>query len=301
MTPAIGTATALRVRPVAGTLGAEITGVRLGPDLPGEQVAEIRAALLTHKVVFLPGQDHLDDDAHTGFARRLGPLTAAFPLAFPTVAAGEKAGEHATVVLPVDAESGHRANRWHTDVSFVDRPPSFSVLRALVLPPFGGDTVFADTAAAYAGLPPALRALADRLWAEHANRPDAGNPGAAPGFRTRHPVVHAHPETGERALLLGVFVTRLLGVDRAESDALLTLLHNRVTRLENTVRHRWAPGDVVIWDNRATQHYAVADYGSAPRRMRRVTVAGAAPVSVEGRRSVVVEGDSDAYVAGRGQ
>jgi alpha-ketoglutarate-dependent sulfate ester dioxygenase len=274
------------VTPIAGALGAEVTGVRLGPDLPAAELAELREAILVHKVVVVRDQHRLDDEAHAGFARRLGPLTAAFPTAHPTVTGDPED----TVILPVDSSGGYRADKWHTDVTFVDRPPAFSVLRALVLPPFGGDTAFANAALAYRRLPAGLRTLAEGLWAEHAS-----GPGEA-AFRTRHPVVRVHPETGERALLLGHFVRRFPGYDDADSAALFALFQRHVERLENTVRWRWSAGDVAIWDNRATQHYAVADYGRLPRTLHRITVAGDLPVSVGGEHSVALAGDSAAYV-----
>ena len=298
---------ALDTRKVAGALGAEITGLRLAPDLPDDVVAYVRAAILEHKVVFLHGQDHLDDAAHAGFVRRLGPLTTAHP----TITGGLDEA----AVLPVDSERGNRANSWHTDVTFVDRPPAFTTLRAQVLPPYGGDTVFANTAAAYAGLPDSLRRLVDDLWAEHSNDYDyatAHATGEATGraaesqqeftstiYRTQHPVVRVHPETGEPAFVLGHFVTRFVDLGGHDSRSLLTLLQEHITRLENTVRWHWSPGDIALWDNRATQHYAVADYGDLPRRLHRVTVAGDVPVSLRGERSVSVQGDASAY-AGAG-
>jgi taurine dioxygenase len=116
-------------------------------------------------------------------------------------------------------------------------------------------------------------------------------------YETEHPVVRVHPETGERALLLGQFVRQILGVPSADSRYLFDLFQRHVTRLENTVRWRWSPGDLAIWDNRATQHYAIDDYGDLPRRMHRVTVAGDVPVGVDGRRSVARSGDASAYLA----
>ena len=116
---------------------------------------------------------------------------------------------------------------------------------------------------------------------------------------THHPVVGVHPETGERVLQLGQFVSRILGVNGQDSRDLLALYQRHITRQENIVRWRWAPGDFAVWDNRATQHYAVADYGDLPRRMHRVTVAGDVPVSITGERSRAVEGDAAAY-AGAG-
>ncbi|NMO88541.1 TauD/TfdA family dioxygenase [Actinomycetospora sp. TBRC 11914] len=293
-------------RKVAGALGAEITGLRLAPDLPDDVVAYVRAAILEHKVVFLHGQDHLDDAAHAGFVRRLGPLTSAHP----TIAGGLDEA----AILPVDSSRGNKANAWHTDVTFVDRPPAFTTLRAQVLPPYGGDTVFANTARAYATLPASMRALVDDLWAEHCNDYDYATshavvaPTAATAeyqqeftatiYRTHHPVVRVHPETGEPAFVLGQFVSRFLEVNGQDSRSLFDLLQRHITRLENTVRWRWSPGDIALWDNRATQHYAVDDYDDLPRRMHRVTVVGDVPVSLAGQHSVAVAGDASVY-AGR--
>ena len=178
------------------------------------------------------------------------------------------------------ADKGMAANAWHTDVTFVDRVPAISVLRAVHLPPYGGNTVWANTVAAYDALPAPLKALVDDLWAVHTNsydyaqrdeeseEPDANYTRAdfaSQLFETEHPVVRVHPETGERSLVLGHFVKAFTGLNTAESIALFTLLQNRVTRLENTIRWTWQPGDVAMWDNRATQHYAVADFGTEYR------------------------------------
>jgi taurine dioxygenase len=166
--------------------------------------------------------------------------------------------------------------------------------------------------AAYEELPPTLRELAERLWALHSNLYDyaALKPEASAAdqahyrevftritFETEHPVVRVHPETGERSLLLGNFAQHLLGVPKADSAHLIDLLQSHVSRLENTVRWRWSAGDVAIWDNRATQHYAIDDYGDQPRRMHRVTIAGDVPVGVHGQRSVSRTGDATAYHA----
>lgn len=292
--------TRVEVTRLGGRLGARIDGVRLGGDLPEETVAQVRDALLRHKVVFFRGQDHLDDADQIGFAERFGPLTTAHP----TVNTGSAR------VLRVTANKGMAANAWHTDVTFVDRVPAISVLRAVTLPPYGGNTVWANTATAYDGLPDALKAQVDRLWAVHTNsydyaqldeeheQPDANysrDDFVSQVFETRHPVVRVHPETGERSLVLGHFVKGFVGYNHSESSALFQLLQNRVTRLENTLRWTWEPGDVAMWDNRATQHYAVADFDEHPREMRRITVAGDVPVSVDGRRSEVLRGDASAY------
>ncbi|HEX7303045.1 TauD/TfdA family dioxygenase [Lentzea sp.] len=294
------------VQKLGAGIGARIDGVRLGGDLSAGTVAEVRAALLANKVVFFPGQHHLDDDGQLAFARLLGQPT----LAHPTV----KGEQHANV-LAIDSQHG-KANSWHTDVTFVDRVPAISILRAVELPPYGGNTVWANTARAYDELPEALKALADRLWALHTNlydyaaQVDETRVGGVDvkeqtyrdefeslRYETEHPVVHVHPETGERALLLGHFVKRIVGVGTTESRAIFDLLQARITRLENTVRWQWSDGDVAIWDNRATQHYGVADYDDVRRRLNRITIAGEVPVSVEGVASTTVVGDAAHFSA----
>ncbi|MFD7611466.1 TauD/TfdA dioxygenase family protein [Streptomyces sp. NPDC059828] len=278
------------VRRVGGRIGALVSGVRLGPDLEDGTVTALREALLAHKVIFLRGQDHLDEDSHEGFARLLGT-----PIAHPTVPSAD--GRYS---LGIDSDHGGRANQWHTDVTFVPAYPAFSILRAVTVPPHGGDTLWANTAAAYEHLPRPLRYLADDLRAVHSNEYDyaALRPDALPealaqyrevftstSFRTEHPVVRVHPETGERSLLLGNFVHRISELTGSDSRTLLELFQSHIERPENTVRWQWQPGDVAIWDNRATQHYGVDDSGDHERRLRRVTVDGDIPVGVDGRPS----------------
>ncbi|MDB4972205.1 MAG: tauD2 [Myxococcaceae bacterium] len=287
----------IEIHPVAGRIGAEIRGVKLSADLSPETRRAIHAAWLEHKVLFFRNQTHLD---HAG-QESLTSLFGAGPVAHPTVP-----------VLPgtrfvheLDSRYGGRANSWHTDVTFVDAYPKASILRAVTIPAYGGDTTWANTAAGYQDLSPELRALAEQLWALHSNEYDYlanKKPGAERGsseeelkqyqetftstvYETEHPVVHVHPETGEKHLLLGHFVKRIVGLPSADSAQLIQLLQSHITRLENTVRWRWAVGDVAVWDNRATQHYAINDYGDQLRVVRRVTVDGVAPVSVDGRRS----------------
>jgi alpha-ketoglutarate-dependent taurine dioxygenase len=293
--------TAVQVRKVGGRIGAVVDGVRLDGDLDDHTVAEVRAALLEHKVLFFRGQHHLDDDAQIAFAELLGPLTTAHP----TVNTGSAR------VLSVKATRGMAANSWHTDVTFVDRVPAISVLRGVTLPAYGGTTNWANTVTAYESLPTPLKALVENLWAVHTNVYDyardteSGEDDDDSNFEraefestyyeTEHPVVRVHPETGERSLVLGHFVKKFVGLNSSESTALFKVLQDRITKLENTVRWTWEPGDVAIWDNRATQHYAVADFDTQPREMRRITVAGDVPVSVDGRSSIVVQGNADQY------
>ncbi|RYB95460.1 TauD/TfdA family dioxygenase [Nocardioides oleivorans] len=292
----------VRVHRLGGRIGARIDGVRLSGSLDDATVQRVREAILAHKVVFLRGQEHLDDDAHIAFAERLGPLTTAHP----TVNTGSER------IYTLTANKGMAANSWHTDVTFVDRVPAFSVLRGVTIPPYGGNTVWANTVDAYDRLPDPLKALVENLWAVHTNAYDYADRDETEDhddavavarraefrrttYETQHPVVRVHPETGERALLLGHFVKQFVGLNQLESSTLFNLLQNRVTRLENTIRWTWQEGDVAIWDNRATQHYAVADFGEEPREVRRITVAGDVPVSVDGRRSEVLVGDATGF------
>jgi taurine dioxygenase len=278
-------------------IGAEISGVRLGGDLPYAAVEEIRAALLAHKVIFFRDQHHLDDQQQLGFAALLGT-----PIGHPAAAA---LGQDTTVITPINSEFG-KANRWHTDVTFAANYPAASILRAVTLPSYGGSTLWANTATAYAELPQPLQCLVDNLWALHTNRYDyiAAQETESttdlqrafrqafekPDFRTEHPVVRVHPETGERTLVTGDFVRSFVGLDSQESSALFELLQRRITLPENTIRWNWQPGDVAIWDNRATQHRAVDDYDDQYRLMHRVTLMGDVPVDVQGQRSRVVSG-----------
>ncbi|HEY9293170.1 MAG TPA: TauD/TfdA family dioxygenase [Microlunatus sp.] len=293
----------IQVAKTGEQIGARIGGVRLTGDLDDAVVAEIRRALLENKVIFFSGQDHLDDAVQHEFASRLGVPTAPHP----TVRGDGKS------VLPVDSDFS-KANSWHTDVTFVDRVPAISLLRPITLPTHGGTTVWANTVTAYESLHPALKALADQLWAVHTNLYDyaADTDEKRLGgidvkeqsyydefrhqvFETEHPVVRVHPETGERTLLLGHFVKYFVGLKSADSTDLFQLLQRHVTKLENTARWNWSLGDLAIWDNRATQHYGVADYGKQKRVLHRITLAGDVPVSIDGVLSSSRKGDASHY------
>lgn len=287
---------------LSGRIGAEIRNVRLAGDLPQPLFDEIQRLLLKHKVLFFRDQGDLDDAAQEAFGARFGALVP-----HPTI--GALSGTSSVLELDTrrngERDSGQgagRADQWHTDVTFVDAYPKISVLRGVLIPAAGGDTVWSNAAAAYDHLPEPLRQLADSLWALHSNAYDyaAVRPHATADdrrqfdrnftktvFETEHPVVRVHPETGERTLVLGNFVQRFIGLNKGDSQKLYDLFQSHITAPENTVRWRWRQGDVAIWDNRATQHYAVNDYGDQHRIVRRVTVDGEVPVSVDGRSSVL--------------
>ena len=295
----------LDIVPVAGRIGAEVRGVALSGDLDPVTLAAIRAALVRHKVIFFRDQVELTDQRHEEFAALLGD-----PVAHPTV----PVAEGSRYLLELDSTEGYAASSWHTDVTFVEAYPQASILRAITIPHAGGDTLWANGATAYEELPEPLKTLVDGLWAVHSNKYDyAAALGtkdakrseeyskifASTVYETEHPVVRVHPETGERSLLLGHFVKQFVGLNPADSQRLFSVLQDYITKPENTVRWRWRAGDVAIWDNRATQHRAVADFGLQRRTLRRATVAGDVPVAIEGRlsRSVKIEKAAEAVPA----
>ncbi|MBD2068761.1 TauD/TfdA family dioxygenase [Leptolyngbya sp. FACHB-671] len=294
--------TTFELSPVSARIGAEILNVDLSGELSDTFIQEIRQALIKYKVIFFR-QQSLNAAGHVAFARRFGEITTAHPTLPPLV-------EH-TEVLDLDyGRTATRSNEWHTDVTFVDRPPLGSILRAVEIPPVGGDTVWANSATAYQDLPTHLRTIADQLWAVHSNVYDYAAAAITPSkalkdyhkvftstlYEALHPVVRVHPESGERGLFTGAFVQRIQGLSETESKDVLRLLQSYVTRLENTVRWKWQVGDVAFWDNRSTQHYAIYDYEGQPRRVQRVTIVGERPQSIDGKLSQALKGDSSTYV-----
>jgi alpha-ketoglutarate-dependent sulfate ester dioxygenase len=279
----------LEIVPVSGRIGAEVKNVDLSGDPNPTLIAALHRALARHKVLFLRDQPAFDDAAHQAFGRRFGT-----PVTHPTAPA-----QKGDFLLELDSQHGGKANVWHTDVTFMARYPSASILRAVAIPAAGGDTVWANTVEAYARLPAQLKSLADTLWAVHCNdydyaanqtEPDAGAAAYQAHFistiyEAEHPLVRVHPTTGERSLVLGGFFKQFVEFSHSDSQRLYETFQSHITRLENTVRWRWRVGDVAIWDNCATQHYALDDYGSQHRVVRRVTIQGDVPISVDGRRS----------------
>ncbi|MGD6747474.1 TauD/TfdA dioxygenase family protein [Streptomyces sp. BH106] len=264
--------------PQGATIGAEISGLDLSLPLSPELREELNRALLEWKVLFFRGQ-HLSSERQKEFARNWGELETN-----PLLERGDSED-----VVRFDKGAGgvpSYENVWHTDVTFRERPALGAVLQLREVPPFGGDTMWADMAAAYDNLSDEVKARIEGAEAEH---------DFLPGFRrfygperlaqwqesfppVTHPVVRRHPETGRRMLFVNTsFTTRILGMERAESDRLLRLLYQQAHVPEFQVRFHWQPGDLAFWDNRATQHYAVADYGDARRVAERVAIAGDRP------------------------
>ncbi|SPP98156.1 TauD/TfdA dioxygenase family protein [Bradyrhizobium vignae] len=272
----------------ATRIGAVIKNVKLSGDLPGDTIAAINRLLLEHKVIFFRDQGHLDKAEQERFALRLGKLAP-----IPTV---DTEG-----VLELDCTTaGARADRWHIDLSYVDAYPKISVLRGVLIPKFGGDTIWSNAATAYMDLSPPLQRLANDLWAVHSNFFDYEGISrareidkkhfrevfTATTYEAEHPVVRVHPETGERTLVLGTYVQRFVDVPKYDGQRLFDLFQSHITAPENTVRWNWQEGDVAIWDNRATLHFAVNDYGEQHRVVRLGFIEGDVPISVDGRCSV---------------
>lgn len=274
----------LTVDRVGTTFGARVAGVDLREPLDAAGRNLFWKLLCEHKVLFLPGQS-LDSDAQVAFAEQFGELTSSHPV-MPAV------DEDHPQIWEIDSYGAIRNDIWHTDVTFVPRPPLGSVLRAVRVPETGGDTSWADLEAAYASLSAPIRALVDGLTALHDGSRtfaaalaahgggNAWDGSTFTGFSlVEHPVVRVHPETGRKSLFVNPeFTTTIKGLSPYESRGLLDALFAHLSKPEHVVRHRWSAGDVVVWDNRSTAHYANFDYGDFHRVMQRVTWAGDVPV-----------------------
>jgi taurine dioxygenase len=272
----------LEVVPLTTVLGAEVRGATLGPDLDPDSVTAVRQALLRHKVLYFRDQT-LDPRDLTGVARLFGEPTEAHPV--------EPSVEGHPEVLALDSDEGARADVWHSDLTFQERPPLGALLHAMVVPPVGGDTIWSDMSATYDALSPTLRGFLDGLTASHSPTKAGGyfaqrDPGGdkasqtAAAAPTHHPVVRVHPETGRRSVFVNpLFTDKIDGLRRSESDALLSIIQQAAIQPERLVRWHWRQGDLAFWDNRCTMHYALLEF-SGPRRMNRVALHGEVPVGV---------------------
>lgn len=272
----------LALAPLTPTIGAEVSGVDLSAPLAPETVAAIRAALLDWKVLFFRGQD-IDTDQHIAFARAFGELEV-HPFA------PHKPGYSEVLAITHDRDHPGRENTWHSDVTWREIPSLGSILHAIEVPPVGGDTLFADMAAAYEGLPDPVKEKIDGAFAVHdfghfraglrkAGKSEAEIEAFNKAYpKVEHPIVRTHPETGAKAIYVNAaFTQHVVGLEKPESDALLAYLYARAAIPEYQCRFRWGAGAVAFWDNRASQHYAVSDYWPAVRRMERVTIIGDRP------------------------
>jgi taurine dioxygenase len=268
----------LNVKKLTPIIGAEVAGIDLSKPLNDEELATIRKLLLDHHALFFRNQP-LDPQQQIALARRFGEIDIhAFGRHLPDLP------EVGLIEQSTPERDG--ANRWHTDSTFMEKPPFGAVLQAVRLPSEGSDTCWASMIAAYEKLSPALQKTLDGLTATH----DVSGPlirAIEGGHNIRsldevratwplvtHPVVCRHPETGRKFLYVNSnFTTRINELTDAESEALLHFLFDWVRTPELQLRFHWTEGTVALWDNRCTQHYAVADYHEL-RTMHRVTIAG---------------------------
>ena len=270
----------LQIRRTSGALGAEISGVDLSQELPDDTIAAIRQALVEHQVIFFRDQD-LTPARQVAFGRRFGPLNI-----HPYVQG--MAGQ--PEVMEIVKEPSDRINfggGWHSDMSFLETPAIGSILYAVELPEWGGDTLFASQAAAFEALSPGLQATLEGLNAVHSASREYSAQGASAQKRGAmqvaeadgyvgeyvHPIVLVHPETGRKALYVNpAFTLRIDGWKTRESKALLDYLFDHCRYEAFTTRFHWAKGSVAFWDNRSVWHFALNDYPGQRRHMRRVTV-----------------------------
>jgi taurine dioxygenase len=276
----------IEVRPIAGACGAEIDGVRIGDDLDDATIGEIRDALNQHCVIFFRDQE-FDAEQHKAFARRFGEIF---------VHPNYKGMQDDDEIVMVRREPGDKhivGEDWHADTTMVDAPPMGAILYAIEVPPYGGDTCFANQYLAYETLSDGMKRMLERLRAVHSDRLVAGPQAGRNAYRSTkvredtawretvasHPVVRIHPETGRKLLFVNrSYTVGFEGMTEAESRPLLDYLLEHGHQPEFTCRFRWEKGSVAFWDNRSVKHLAVHDAGPHRRLMRRVQIAGDRPV-----------------------
>ncbi len=272
----------LAFHPLAGALGAEVSGIDLRQPIDDALFAALEAGLLEHQVLFFRDQA-IEPSHHRALARRFGE-----PVPHPAYASIDGFAE--INVLESTAEHPTRIDTWHTDMTFLESPPLGSVLRGRIIPARGGDTMFASLFAAWEGLSERMQRYLDGLAAWHSFAHGFRHSLAEPGGwerlgaavranpPVRHPVVRTHPRSGRRALFVNrLFTTHIEGLREAESDALLRFLFAHLETPEFSCRFRWTPEAIAFWDNRATLHRPVNDFFPAHRRMERITIGGDRP------------------------
>ena len=290
----------VQVHPLTLHIGAEISGVDLNQPLSPADLAAINAALVKWKVIFFRGQN-LEHAAHVAFARQMGEPTIGHAVFghlddYPEIYS----------VAKFRTAQGNRTLRmakpwtgWHTDITAAINPPKASILRGVEIPPYGGDTLWTNLAAAYMGLSETMRGFLDGLRGIHYFEATKGTAAYSERVQRRemeseHPLVTVHPETGERLLYVSpAFLKSIVGLSPRESELLLELLWEHVVRTEYTVRFKWQAGDIAMWDNRSTAHLAPTDIFESDydRQLYRITLVGDIPVGVDGRQSVSLKGE----------
>ncbi len=273
----------LEVKRIAGALGAELHGIDLSRKLAEEQVAAIRAAWLEHLVIFFRDQP-LTPEQFMAFAERLGA-----PIEYPLVK-GIEGFPKIIEVKKLEHEKVNFGGIWHSDTTYLDEPPMASMLLAREIPPYGGDTLFANMYLAYESLSEVMKQLLDGLKGVNTStKADAsktredriktdGRAGTRTDFAAEHPIVRTHPETGRKALYVNPGHTvRIAGMSEEESRPILHYLFQHQIRPEFTCRFVWQPASIALWDNRCAQHNPVNDYHGFRRVMLRITLAGDRP------------------------
>jgi taurine dioxygenase len=276
--------TSLDIRPIAGALGAEVFGVDLAGELSDATIADIRRALLDHLVIFFRDQD-LPLDRYLAFAKRFGA-----PQEYPFVK-GLEGYKEIIAVAKLEHETVNFGGVWHSDTTYLPRPPMATLLVARELPPYGGDTLFANQYLAYETLSPGMRRFLDgAVGVSNSAKADVtrtredrlktdGTTRARENLIAEHPAVRVHPETGRRALYVNTAHTVCFAdMTEEESAPILEFLFRHQIRPEFTCRFRWKPGSVAFWDNRCAQHNPINDYHGFRRVMHRITLAGDVPV-----------------------
>jgi len=288
--------------PMTLHIGAEIRGLDLSKPITPEIAEAVNAALIKWKVIFFKGQN-LSHAGQVSFARSMGEPTIGhavfghdpdYPEIY-SVAKFRTAQTHRT------AKMQRPWTGWHTDLTAAINPPKASILRGVTIPPYGGDTFWTNLAAAYEGLSETFRNFVDALKGIHRFEPPAGakiNSNYDESIRRRvmeseHPIVRIHPESGERILFVSPsFLKSISGLTPRESGQILELLWEHITRPEYTVRFKWEPGDIAMWDNRSTAHLAPTDIfeSNYDRQLYRVTLVGDVPVGTDGKQSISLQG-----------
>ena len=272
----------LDIKPVAGALGAEVHGLDLSQELSKENSLRIRKLLNEYEVIFFRDQD-ISAARQKALALSFGPLQT-------HPAYGTVEGFPEITILESTPEKPTMIEAWHTDMTFREHPPMGTVLKAVTIPPRGGDTLWSSMTAAYNGLSFHMQRFLEDLTAVHDFSYGFKESLAEPGGKerladavaanppVRHPVIRTHPETGKKVIFVNsLFTTHIEGLRPAESDALLQFLFRHVTTPEYTCRFQWQPHSIAIWDNRSTQHKPINDYFPAHRRLERITIDGDRP------------------------
>lgn len=278
----------MEIRPLAGSIGAEVLGIDLAAELSNSAADDVYGAFLKHKVLYFQGQE-LTPAQQLRAARLFGE-----PDIYPFIK-GVPGAPEVIEILKTEKDTVNFGGGWHSDTAYMPEPAMGTMLHAIEVPQAGGDTLFANTVRAYAALSDGMKALlaglkgvndSNSLYAggraaamAKLDGMAANNVAAAEGYVSEHPIVRTHPETGEKGLYVSrAHTKRIVGMTESESKPLIDFLASHIQRPEFTCVVRWQPGGVTIWDNRVTQHCALNDYQGHRRRMRRVTLKGDRPV-----------------------